>query len=72
MADARREHEFDVAIATGANASAFFVGKFNAATANPVRNARTERLSREVNRDGKEGFKLLEAGLRLIANKVAI
>lgn len=65
MADAKREHEYDVAIQLTINIGQMFTSKFNPVNANPIRQMVLENQSS----DGKEGFALLGAGLRMIAGK---
>lgn len=65
MADAKREHDYDLAIQLTLNIGEILVGKFDSTKANPIRYV--EVLENQS--DGKEGFALLGAGLKLIAGK---
>lgn len=62
MADGKREHEYDVAIQLTLNIGQLFSNKFNPVNANPIRHV--EVLENQT--DGKEGFALLGAGLKML------
>lgn len=68
MADAKREHEYDVAINLAGFVNACLSGKFNPNNANPVRNEHTEALIHaKGDPRGAEAFLALRAGLELVA-----
>lgn len=69
MADARREHEFDVAIGIIAFLGQSFNGKFRPADANPYRDRGPERekTPEEKAEESKEGWELLGAALKSMA-----
>lgn len=58
MADARREHEFDVALATVGYLGAAMGGRLNAEDANPYRE-KTPKTPEQKAEESKEGFALL-------------
>lgn len=62
MADAKREHEYDIAIQLTLNIGQLFSNKFNPMNANPIRCI--DVLENQT--DGKEGFALLGAGLKML------
>lgn len=66
MADAKREHDYDVAINHACHISKILNGGFN--PVNPIAKQRTEALQNQMgDKRGKEAFDLLGAGLRLVA-----
>lgn len=70
MADSKREHEYDVAIAHACYISGVLGNTFRPMECNPVRNERTEILQNQIaDPKGTEGFALLGAGLALIAQQ---
>lgn len=70
MANAKKEHDYDVTINFLANLNGALFGGFNPYTANPIRNHRTEELKSQRDPRGKEGFALLAAGLSKISEGV--
>jgi hypothetical protein len=71
MADARREHEYDVAINHACHINDILNGKFNPGSSNPMRNQRTEVLQNQSSDPkGTEGFAMLGAGLLRIVESV--
>lgn len=72
LADAKREHQYDMLISHACFISQVLNGKFNPATSNPIANERTRALQNLVgDKKGSEGFALLGAGLRLVAQGVS-
>jgi hypothetical protein len=64
MADARREHEFDVAVSTICYLTQAFAGKFRPHAANPFRREAERVLTpREREEESQEGWAILKAGL---------
>ena len=72
MADSRREHEYDVAIAHACYISGILSGEFNPGQCNPVRNEKTEALQNAFgDPKGKEAFAMLGAGLAMMIQQGA-
>lgn len=72
MADARREHEYDVAVATVCYFGQAWNGKFRPGDANPYREGREVgrvKTREEREEDSKEGWALLREGLRQLAGQ---
>ena len=69
MADARREHEHDVAIAAVGYFGAALAKKLRPDSANPYRDRGPARRKtrKELEEESKEGFAVLGAGLKFLA-----
>jgi hypothetical protein len=67
MANARRESDHDVAIATICHLGASFAGKLRPYSANPYRNANHPKTEEQRREESKEGFAVIGAALRQIA-----
>lgn len=68
MADAKREHEYNVAISTIDFLGQSFSGTWNPSTSNPWRE-QFEKTEKQKKEEAREAWDMLRAGMRRIAQR---